>query len=447
LSGALAGPAIRALEMARLLAREHDVQLVSMGLATISDPAVTIRAVGRREMRDLVDWADVVIFQGLLLTMHPWIVASAAVLVADVYDPFHLEVLEQYRSRDEEFRVRTSEETVGSLNRQLERADFMLCASPKQRDFWLGQLAGLGRINPYTYDDDEGLDRLIAVAPFGLPSAPPRRTGPALRGVVPGIGADDTVVLWGGGVYNWFDPLTLVRAVDRLRHRIPTLRLVFLGMRHPNPGVPRMEMADRLRSLSAELGLTDTHVFFTDFWVPYDERGNYLLDADLGVSCHYPHVETAFSFRTRILDYLWAGLPVVCTEGDSFGDLVTARGLGVAVPPEDADALADAMEWVLSDPERAAACAQRSREVAREFTWERTLAPLVEFCRSPRCAADHVHSLGVPELSTPTTKQSKRPSALRDDWDLARQYLAEGGVREVGTRAWGRMRRQAGRTG
>jgi len=447
LSGTLAGPAIRALEMARLLAREHEVQLVTMGTASITDPDVTIRAAGRREMHQVVDWADVVIFQGLLLSMHPWIAQTATVLVADVYDPFHLEVLEQYRSRDEAFRTRTSEDTVDALNRQLARADFVLCASPKQRDFWLGQLAGLGRINPFTYDDDESLDRLIAVAPFGLPAAPPRRTGPALRGVVPGIEDGDDVVLWGGGVYNWFDPLTLVRAVDALRERLPRLRLVFLGMRHPNPGVPQMEMAVRVRALADELGLTDRHVFFTSAWVPYDERGNYLLDASVGVSCHFPHVETAFSFRTRILDYLWAGLPVVCTEGDSFADLITAQGVGIAVPPEDVTALANALERVLTEPDFAARCSEHSRDLARQFTWERSLAPLVEFCRQPARAADLAHTIGPAEFRPPMARQLRRPSALRDDWELARKYLSEGGVGEVGTRAWGRLRRQLGRTG
>ena len=27
------------------------------------------------------------------------------------------------------------------------------------------------------------------------------------------MAADDRVILWGGGIYNWFDPLTLIRAV------------------------------------------------------------------------------------------------------------------------------------------------------------------------------------------------------------------------------------------
>ena len=68
--------------------------------------------------------------------------------------------------------------------------------------------------------------------------------------MLPGIGADDKIVLWGGGVYNWFDPLTLIASVARVREDVPDVRLVFMGMKHPNPGVPQMAMADEARALA-----------------------------------------------------------------------------------------------------------------------------------------------------------------------------------------------------
>jgi hypothetical protein len=49
-------------------------------------------------------------------------------------------------------------------------------------------------------------------------------------------------------------------------------------------------------------------VVFHEQWVPYDERVDWLTDADIGVSLHRHHLETELSFRTRVLDYLWAGL-------------------------------------------------------------------------------------------------------------------------------------------
>src|SRR5205823_4208253 len=108
---------------------------------------------------------------------------------------------------------------------------------------WLGALGALGRINPLNYDADPSLRSLIDVVPFGVDDVSPVQHRHAIRGVVDGITADDEVLLWGGGVYNWFDPLTLIRAVDTLRARRPNLRLYFLGMKHPNPEVPQMRMA------------------------------------------------------------------------------------------------------------------------------------------------------------------------------------------------------------
>ena len=156
--------------------------------------------------------------------------------------------------------------------------------------------------------------------PFGLDDDPPRRTRPAIRGVVPGIGPDDKVVLWGGGIYNWFDPLTLVA---RHRQAAPAAARSPPVLHGPHPPQPqRARDADGVRDAEAaeELGLTNEHVFFNEGWVDYDDRQNYLLDADVGVSTHLDHVETAFSFRTRILDYLWASLPTVATAGDSFAE-------------------------------------------------------------------------------------------------------------------------------
>jgi glycosyltransferase involved in cell wall biosynthesis len=309
-------------------------------------------------------------------------------LVADIYDPFHLEVLEQARDLAPNDRRVTTRLTIETLNEQLSRGDFFLCASEKQRDFWLGQLTAVGRINPATYDQHENLQSLIAIAPFGIDEDPPVHTTKVLRDVVPGIGADDKVILWGGGVYNWFDPLTLLHAVDKLRHRLPEVRLFFMGMSHPNPLVPAMQMAYRARALADDLDLVGTHVFFNEGWVDYEERHNFLLESDVGVSTHLDHVETAFSFRTRILDYLWASLPVVASDGDGFADVIRWRNLGLVVPPGDVDALVEALYSLLADDERRAMHRAAIAEFVPEMRWSKVLAPLHEFCRHPTRAAD-----------------------------------------------------------
>ena len=135
-----------------------------------------------------------------------------------------------------------------------------------------------------------------------------------LKGIVPGIEDNDKVLLWGGGIWDWLDPLTVIRAVERLALNRNDVRLFFLGLRHPNPGVPQMEMERRALALTEELNLRDRVVFFNENWVPYEERGSYLLEADIGVSAHFDDLETRFAYRTRLLDYIWARLPIVTSQ-------------------------------------------------------------------------------------------------------------------------------------
>jgi glycosyltransferase involved in cell wall biosynthesis len=236
-------------------------------------------------------------------------------------------------------------------------------------------------------------------------------------------------------VYSWFDPLTLIRAVEILRQRRGDVRLVFLGMKHPNPEVAEMDIGAQTIRLSDSLGLTGKHVFFNEQWVPYEERQNWLLDADCGVTTHYEHVETTFAFRTRVLDYLWAGLPIVTTDGDSFADLVREEKLGVVVPAQDANALAEALERSLYDTEFAAGCVERIAAVAQRFAWPNALAPLVEFCRDPRPAADRLP--GSADLVVTDPLRGKE--FLRRDVELFREYLADGGPKELARRAAGRV--------
>ncbi len=386
----MAGPAIRAWHIACTLAREHDVQLVSTQYCSLSHPDFPVRAVDEREFEDLEAWCDVLIFQGDIMRKNPVLRDSEKVVVADIYDPFHLEVLEQARGRDPAARLFVAQVTTDVLNEQLRRGDFFLCASAKQRDFWLGQLAAVGRINPATYDRGENLEGLLAVAPFGVSEEPPHHTRPVLRGVVPGIGENDKIVLWGGGIYNWFDPLTLLRAVDKLRRRLPGVRLYFLGLTHPNPQVGEMKMADDAVTLAKDLGLVGTHVFFNEDWVDYDDRQNYLLEADIGVSTHLDHVETQFSFRTRLLDYLWASLPIVATAGDSLAALIETSDIGIIVPAGDVDALEAALLRLLDDAAFNRSCRAAIERVVPAYRWSRVLEPLLEFCRSPSRAPDLV---------------------------------------------------------
>jgi glycosyltransferase involved in cell wall biosynthesis len=337
-------------------------------------------------MERLVASHPIVIAFGYLLRQYPVIRRKARYLVMDLYDPFILENLLMHDDLPRQRRQEIHGYDLSVVIEQLRQADFFVCASERQRDYWLGALSIVNRINPDTHAADPTLRRLIDVVPFGLPSAPPRVTGSGMRDQVAGIDSGDFVVIWGGGIWNWFDPLTAIRAVGALRDEIPALRLFFMGLRHPNPDLPQMAMARQAVALAEELGLLDRLVFFREGWVPYQKRADYLLAADLGISLHQELVETRFSFRTRILDYLWAGLPVIATAGDVLSEELTQEGAGISVGEGDLDGVVEALRTLARDPARRQAMHEQARRVAERHSWQRAAAPLLEFCGSPRQA-------------------------------------------------------------
>jgi glycosyltransferase involved in cell wall biosynthesis len=164
----------------------------------------------------------------------------------------------------------------------------------------------------------------------------------------------------------------VIHAVHRLAR--PDLKLYFLGTRHPNPAVPEMAMHVRAVEVADELGLRGTTIFFNEDWVPYEERGAYLLEADVGVSAHFDELEARFAFRTRLVDCMWAGLPIVTTAGDSLADTVQEHELGRTVPHEDVAGYAEALDAVLGS-ERAS-FGERFAAVRRELEWPRIVEPL-----------------------------------------------------------------------
>lgn len=442
----LAGPAIRAWSIAEALSARHEVTLMSLTLVEdIPAPFALVqvsegddRAFGAWER-----WADVIIFQGHAMEFFEALQTTKKIVVADIYDPMHLEQLEQAR----EFPAAVWDERVmiGTvvLNQQMERADFFLCASDRQRLFFLGQLAALGRVNPANYADDPDLTGLISVVPFGLSRVPPVHERDVLKGRRDGIAPDDKLLLWSGGLYNWFDPKTLIFAVSLLSARHDNVRLFFQGTKHPHPGVPEMAIVSESRALAASLGALDTSVFFNDSWVDYADRQNYLTEADVGVSTHRSHIETTMSFRTRILDYLWAELPMVVTEGDVFAELIAQEGLGIAVPADSPQLLAAALERALFDDEFIAECRANIARVRERFYWDRVLQPLIDF-------VDHAHH--APDLALGRVlrvdRMPVRPTAPSPGGRIRRNaralafHLRNGGPRAVLARVGVRLRRR-----
>ena len=191
------------------------------------------------------------------------------------------------------------------------------------------------------------------------------------------------IVLWGGGIWEWLDPVTVISAVHELALARSGLRLVFMGVRRPNSRGAERAATERAMAVAEELGVLGSVVIFNENWVPYKERGAWLREADIGVSAHFDTVETRFAFRTRLLDYLWADLPIVTSSGDVIGELVERERLGASVPPKNVEKWVVALAVLLDDDEARRHASARMRAVKQSFEWSRIVEPLARLVSEP----------------------------------------------------------------
>jgi len=76
-------------------------------------------------------------------------------------------------------------------------------------------------------------------------------------------------------------------------------------------------------------------------------------------------------FALVILEAMAVGLPVITTPNTAGPDLIEDGKEGLIVPAGDANALREAMQSLLHNPERARSMGRAAHEKAKEFTWER----------------------------------------------------------------------------
>jgi glycosyltransferase involved in cell wall biosynthesis len=380
LGKSMAGPAIRAKAIADELAGQNPTCLLSLNEASeIIDSKATVAISDHKKW---VRWADIVIYQGIVLEHFRLLRKRKKYLIADMYDPLHIEYLGSAVNTSFYVRRAVLSVTAASIGLQLRVSDLVLAASKEQKDLWLSHMAAWNVIDPEEYDKDPELKSHLAIVPFGISNQEPKATkNPYLKNFS-NIKSRDPILLWGGGIYDWFDPLTLIKAVAIAIKKKPNLRLVFMGGKHPNPDVPLNKIVKKSIDLATELALLNKNVFFNENWIDYEKRANYLKHATIGVSIHTKSLETQFSFRTRNLDYLWAGLPIITTEGDFFSRLVQEKNLGMVVPQKDEVALAKAIIDLL-DTKKLKVAQKNSLAAREEFRWKAVTEPIKEYCLNP----------------------------------------------------------------
>jgi glycosyltransferase involved in cell wall biosynthesis len=215
------------------------------------------------------------------------------------------------------------------------RADRIVALTEGIRDGMIAQGVSPARITLITngVDLEIGTDPVPAVAP------------------VP----DDAFVAMYVGAHGTYSSLeTVLDAADRLRD-LPRARVVLVG---GGDRKPALVAEARARGLD--------NVVFIDP-VPKRQVPSWLARAD---ACLLPYQDNplfAGALPNKAFDYLGAARPIIASapEGE-LTRMVARAGCGVAVPPEDGAALADAIRRLALDPEGARRMGESGRAYALE---------------------------------------------------------------------------------
>jgi glycosyltransferase involved in cell wall biosynthesis len=390
----MAGIGIRFFELARRLAAAgFEVTLIQPGDPALVPelPLAAVKTFERGRLRELLAGVDVVISQGQLAND---VVVEVPELptVLDFYDPFLIENmhylptlgLDPYRNDHATFVL------------QLSRGDFFLCSCEEQRLFYTGFLAALGRVHPQRLATDPDLQQLVAVVPFGVPAELP-----PYRALLPARAPGEKRLLF-GGLYDWYDPWPLLRAVAAETEQRWTLLLI----RNPNAGTPQKLLAE-VETWARKRELWGTKIQALD-WVPAERRYDLLAEVDVLAASHRRDFETRLSLRTRFLDALAVGCPVLTSEGGAIARLLAADDAGWVVPEGDEVAIGRALHEIFAGGPTVAAKAAAARHLATSFHWEKVLEPLIAFCREPRRDAAKDDFAFRPPTRTPADPLSFR---------------------------------------
>ncbi len=123
-------------------------------------------------------------------------------------------------------------------------------------------------------------------------------------------------------------------------------------------------------------------------WLPYEDRTAWYAAVECAICLHHPGPETELAHRTRLLDLVWGGVPLIASRGDAVGGWAEGGGAAICVEPGDAEGAGAALARFLGDPEARRAARAAARSLASTIAWPQVLSPLLDWLRSPRIAAD-----------------------------------------------------------
>lgn len=294
----------------------------------------------------------------------------------------------------------------------LMRADAFSTCSGAQRAALIGQLSMIGRLTAKNagYELVHAIPNSIGDEDLRLLSAIERR---------PRRPDEPFVVLWSGGYNTWCDPALLFDVLERAMREEPLLRFVSTG------GAIGGHYDDGYEAFRARVARSPhADRYHLAGWVQTAELPAYYGDAHAAILTDRFGYEGALGARTRMLDWLAAGLPIVCTRLSEISHELEREGAALCAECGDAEGLAAHVVRLARDPELAVSMGELGRRhVASRLRAGPTLRALRAWASAPARAPDGERRLALPSHEAPANELGS----------LARQLAAR--TKESGLRA------------
>jgi glycosyltransferase involved in cell wall biosynthesis len=82
----------------------------------------------------------------------------------------------------------------------------------------------------------------------------------------------------------------------------------------------------------------------------------------------------------KVFEYMAAGIPVIASDFPLWREWLVGHECGLGVRPDDVDAIAAAIEWIIEHPDAAARMGEKGRSLVLEtFNWEAEEKRLLAF--------------------------------------------------------------------
>lgn len=351
----MSGIGIRMLEMAKVLSKDYDTIFFAPKESKPIKVNFPIKGYKKEAISEFLKDRDLVIVQGepanYLLSQN-----FKGYVIVDLYDPYAIESL-SYDEKALEF-------AHSSLTFQLKKGTYFLCANEKQRIFYLGGLFLSKRLEPYIFQKDPEFKSLISIVPYGVPEEEPILEENYFEFKEP--------LFFFGSFYDWYDTEILKEVLWELKKE---MEFHFIITKHLRPQTTPQKKFEEFFKWSQERNLLEKNIHIID-WIPYNERTKAYFSSSLSL-CFYPKgLETELSFRTRILDFLYGGLPVIALKGSELENLLKEEE-GVFFIERDPSLIIKKVKEVLKISKEKRI--EFSKKIREKFGWEMVLKPLKDY--------------------------------------------------------------------